>query len=356
MDTPDSTAPRARFDELTIENHAGHLPDEMREAFRWLATFCREDCNRDIHRLTERFKLVGIYHDSTTWSKILRGCWNRDKHGTPLVNPVISQEKFMTAVEALRNNVRAEALRGKVPFVETTTARSIMDYIELKCSPDRVNKFGVVVGPTGGQKTATFREFMRRRNHGTTRWMEAPENGSLSDLLNSLMAAFGYSTDSNLGRKRATLFEAVKPHHCLIVDNTQDLYRKDSKDQPAFSFLRRLQEVTGCTIILSITSDFERVLLEGLIRGYFEQFEGRSGGRRKWLRLPEFAPEEDVLAIAQAFGLQDARKHAKELVAISREPGRIRRLFEDLQEGKLLANAAKAKLTMEHVREARGEE
>jgi len=359
MDKPDTAAAAGRavrFDEPTIENHAQHMPEELREAYRWLATFTREECYRDLHRLTERFRLVGIYHDTTTWSKILRGLWGRDRSGAPLASPVISAEKFLTAVEALRNNVRAESLRGKVPFVETSTARSIMDYVELKCAPDRVNKFGVVVGPTGGQKTATFREFVRRRNHGSTRWLEAPENGALGDLLTSLMVTFGYSHGGNSNQRRAALFEAVKPHHCLIIDNTQDLYRKDSKDQAAFSFLRRLQEVTGCTVILSITTDFERVLMEGLIRGYFEQFEGRSGGRRKWLRLPEYAPDDDVLQVAQAFGLQEARKHQKELVVISREPGRIRRLFEDLQEGKLLANATKEKLTMDHVREARGED
>lgn len=358
MDTPsnDNNAPRAKFDERSIEDHALHLPEEMRESFRWLAVFCREECNRDIHRLTDRFKLVGVYHDSTTWSKILRGFWQRDKNGDPLPNPVISQEKFLTAIEALRSNVRAEALRGKVPFVETTTARSMIDFMELKCAPDRVNKFGVIVGPTGGQKTATFKEFVRRRNHGNTRWVEAPENGLLSDLLAQLNVMFGYSDRCTPGRKRAILFSVIKDHHCLIIDNTQDLYRQGSQEQPAFSFLRRLQEVTGCTIILSITTDFERTLMAGLIKGYFEQFEGRSGGRRKWLRLPEYAPEDDVLAIAQAFGLQEAKKHLKELIQISREPGRIRRLFEDLQEGKLLANAAKAKFTIEHLREARGEE
>ena len=345
-----------RFDEQTIENHAAHLPEEMREDYRWLLSFTRDACHRDIHRLTESFRKVGIYHDETTWSKIIRGLWNRDKFGRETAAPVISQEKFQTAIEALRTNVRAESLRGRVPFVETTTARSIMDYIDLKCAPDRINRFGVIVGPTGSQKTASFQEQYRRRNHGQTKLIESPEGGSASDLLASLMSAFGYSSGGNLTQRRSTLLAAVKPHHCIIIDNAQDLYRKESKDQPAFSFLRRLQEVTGCTIILSITTDFERTLMEGLIKGYFEQFEGRSGGRRKWLRLPEYAPEDDVLAIAQAFGLQDARRHVKELTTISREAGRIRRLFEDLQEAKILANADKAKLTIEHVREARGDE
>ena len=345
-----------RLDETVIESHVAHLPDEMREPFRWLAGFTRSECARDLGRLTDRFRKVGVYHDATTWSKVLRGQWNKDRNGKPRPAPVISQEKFLTAVEALRNNVRAESLRGKVPFVETTTAKSIIDYCEMKCAPDRVNRFGVIVGPTGGQKTATFREFTRRRNHGSTHWVEAPETGAMGELIAQLTVSFGFSAKGTIPQRRSQLFASIRPHHCLIIDNTQDLYRRDERDQPAFSFLRRLQEVTGCTVILSITTDFERKLLEGLIAGYFEQFEGRSGGRRSWLRLPEYAPEEDVLMIAQAFGFQETRKHVKGLVAISREPGRIRRLFEDLQSAKLLANAANEKLTWAHIQEARGEE
>ena len=351
----ESTNNPINYDEVTIEQEAAHLPESMREDYRWLKVFAREECGRAVLRLTERFQSVGVMHDSTTWSKIMRGRWNRNPHGDPLPSPVISQEKFQAAVERLRADVRAGAMRGRVPYTETSSGLSMFGYMDRLVASDRINKFGVIVGPTGSQKTATFREFERRRNHASTHWIECPENGSLSDLLAMLAARFGYRRNA-INRAKSTLLTCVKSHHLLILDNAQDLWKPGSLTQPAFSFLRRLQDVTGCTIVLSITNTFEQQLLDGLIRGYFEQFEGRSGGRNKWLRLPEYAPEDDVLAIAQAFGLQDARKHLKALVAISREPGRIRRLFEDLQEAKILANAEKAKLTMDHVRTARGED
>ena len=184
-------SPRAKFDERTIEDHALHLPEEMRDAYRWLATFTREECNQDIHRLTERFKIVGVYHDTTTWSKILRGFWNRNKDRNPLANPVISQEKFLTSVEALRTNVRRSPLRGKIPFVETSTASSIMDFI-VEVRPRSREQIRRDRRSHRRTKTATFKEFTRRRNHGSTRWVK-PREWSVGDLLAQLSVTFGYS-------------------------------------------------------------------------------------------------------------------------------------------------------------------
>lgn len=353
MENEASAKNTIRYDDSTIEHEAAHMPDELRDDYRWLKAFVREECSRDIHRLTERFGKVGVYHDATTWSKILRGQWNRDRNGVPLPSPVIAADRLSAAVAILRADVHAAALRGRVPFIDTTTTQSIMDYIDALCVSDRINKFGVVVGYTGSQKTASFREFERRRNHGRTRWIEAPENGAMGEFITLLGVAFGYSKQSSASKIRANLMDTVRPHHCLIVDNCQDLYREKDRRQPAFSYLRRLQDVTGCTVVLSITTEFHGILTSSMAKGYFEQFEGRSGGRHKWLILPEYPPDDDVLAIAKGFGLEDARKHLKELVKISREPGRVRRLFEDLQEARIIANSQKTRLTIDHVREAR---
>lgn len=341
-----------RWDDLTIQGEAVAFPPDLRPDYIWLKSFTRDALARDLDLLTERFKAVGVFRDKGTWSKILRGLWARDAKGAPRATPVISAENFATDVEALRTNTRAEALRGRVPFVMTSTAKEIFRYIDMKRDPARVNQFGVIVGPTGAQKTATYKEYTRQRNHGSTRWFEAPENGALVEFVTRL--AHDMSAQTAQDKKRAHLLKSLKPGMCVIIDNVQDLYRSEWGDrQPAFSFLRRLQDETGCAIILSITPTFERQLVGKMMSGYFEQFEGRSGGSKRWLRLPEFAPDEDVLAIAQAFELREAKKHLKELVAISREPGRIRRLFEDLQDARILAG--KDPLTMEHVREAREE-
>ena len=353
MDKHNTPSAHIRWDDITIDRETVYLPEELRDGYRWLKTYVRDVLARDLDRLIDAFRKQGIYHDKTSWAKILRGRWNRNAQGGKLPSPVLRAENVAIAIEALRSNTRAESLRGEVPFVMTSTAQRIFDYIDLKRAPGRVNRFGIVVGPTGAQKTASFKEYRRQRNHGSTDWIEAPENGALGEFVTRLAGDLAVKTSTD--KKRAHLLKSIRSTRCIIIDNCQDLYRPEWQDrQPAFSYMRRLQDETGCAIILSITPTFERVLAGQAMAAFFEQFEGRSGGQRNWLRLPEYAPDEDVVAIAEAFRLVDAKKHLKYLVKISREPGRIRRLFEDLQDARMMAGDGD--LEIDHLREARGEE
>lgn len=352
---PESTS-RLVLDAITLETKAQHLPEPMRDDFVWLGTYTREECNRDIDLLWEKFKALGIVHDKTTWSKILRGFWNHTADGRECP-PCLAEEKFIKAVGALRKDARIKEQGGRVPFVMTPTAKDIFNYIDTKRAPDRVNKFGIIIGETGSQKTSATQEYARQNNHGLVVRVEAPETPSMSQFMTDLAKAYGYSAQASYSRKKTYVLEAVNHKKTIIVENIQRLYDPRHGDrQPIFSFLQKLQEDTGCTIILTLTPTFERTLLAGLQRGFFEQFEGRAGGRRTFLRLPAYPPEEDVVMIAKAFGLRDAERHADYLVTISREEGRIRRLFEDLQAAKISAEAEKEKLTISHVKAERGED
>lgn len=340
-----------RWSDLDIERECAHYPTELREHYQWLKLYTRDQCIKDVAVLTDAMRRVGVDRDRTTWSRILRGRWNRDARGQLLTAPIVTLEKLIAEITALRSNVRVESLRGRIPFVYTSTVTTIHNYIDLKRSADRVNRFGIVVGATGTGKTAAFKEYRRIHNHGATWWFEAPANGSLGAFISRLSACSGLSEQTAIAKQRAHLLKVVRPDKTILIDNTQDIYRQGRVEQPAFSYLRELQDETGCCIILSITPTFERVLVDGLISGYFEQFEGRSGGRRKWLRLPEYPTDEDVLAIAEAFGIKDAKAHRKDLVALARRPGRIRPLFDDLQDAKLLAASQKEPLAWSHVEE-----
>lgn len=351
----DHQGPSIRWDDLTIEREKLHLPEELREDYRWLKAYVREAHHRDLDSLFETAQRLGLNHDKTTWAKILRGRWNRSPKGDVLPSPVISQEKLGRAIAQLRQAASNEASRGKVPFVMTTVSQSIFDWIDMKRGLNRVNRFGIVVGPTGSSKTATFREYERQRNHGLTSWFEAPASGLLTEFITRLGTCMGIAAKTGMGQKRAHILRGTSESKVIIVDNAQDLYRP-GRDLAAFTFLRQLQDETNCVVILSITPTFERELVQGMLSSYWEQFVGRSGGTRKWLRLPANPPEEDVLMIAEAFGFRDAKKHLKQLVAITREQGRIRILFDDLQDAKRLASIRKEALTIDHLVEVRGED
>lgn len=359
-----------RLDHVTLETRAAHLPESMRENLVWLGAFVRDACNRDFEILTQRMTDLGYKHEKSTWSKVLKGQWQHDAKGRRTEFPIISEDRFNRAVNALRKDEAEREQMGAVPFVNTPTARSIQNYLTLKRLPERVCKFGVVIGETGTQKTASFKEYRRLNNHGTTALVEAPERPSMGQFMTDLAREFGYSTQSGYQKKKDYVLQAVKRRTMIIVDNVQRLYDPKFKgNQPIFNFLQKLQEDTGCTIIICFTPTFEKTFTEGFLyddakkrysspkRGadtFFEQFIGRAGGIRSFLRLPEYPTEADVEAIATALRVRGAdNKAAKaELYDLACEPGRIRRLFEVLQQAKADADAEGQPLHMNHVRAA----
>lgn len=345
------------LDAITLERRAEYYPPEVREPFIWLGSYVREECARDLDLLLGRTEKLGIGFDKTTWSRILRGYLTRDSEGNNLPHPIVSVPKLLKAIDALRKDARIKELGGRIPFVITGTARKIFDYIDLKRSPDRVNKFGVVIGETGTQKTACFREYCRLNNHGACVWVDAPARGSMYQFKTDLAARYGCHANTNSAGKEQRIAEAVNERKTVIVENVQRLYdRSAGSRQPIFEYVQSLQEKTGCTIILSFTPSFDLTFQSGAAQGFFEQFIGRSGGQKAFLRLDPFPPEDDCVAIAQAFGLRDAERHADYLVKMAREPGRVRVLFEALQQAKIRAEAQGEKLTLSQVKYARGEE
>lgn len=349
--------PLMKLDTPSIEDRARRYPADLQEPYVWLCCYLREECARDLDLLTERAGKLGITFDKTTWSRVIRGRWNTDAEGHVIDTPIVAMPKLIRAIDALRKDSRIKEQGGRIPFVVTTVAQSIWDYIDTKRASDRVCKFGVVIGETGNQKTASFREYCRRNNHGACSWVDAPETPNMTRFKTDLAFRYGAPVDLSTPRKEIAIRRAVNDRRTIIVENVQRLYDPRAEgNQPIFNYLQKLQEDTGCTVIISFTPTFERTFTSGRARGFFEQFEGRAGGNRTFLRLEEFPPEEDVIMIAEAFKLREAAKHQDYLVKLSREPGRIRILFETLQSARIHAERKSQPLTISHLKHVRDED
>jgi DNA transposition AAA+ family ATPase len=342
------------LDVARLETVAAQYPEPMREPLMWLGGYIREECRRNLDVLEHEVKQLGFETTASTFSKILRGKWNKDSEGE-IIGPVLKQSVFLNIVTRLRQQSQISAMAGKVAFIETDTWNLISNYIDIRRAPDRICKFGLIIGPTGSQKTACYREYCLRNNHGACMWIESPDRPSLSQFLGDLGRCFGCSMQIAPVRRREIIRQSVNSRKTIIVDNIQrQLIDSAGGDQPLFSYLQKMQDETGCTVILSATQDFKHKFTAGQSQGYFEQFEGRCGGASEFLELPERTPIEDILQIAQAFRLRDAEKHAAYLERVSARRGRVRVLFNCLQTARQAAGDKD--LTIKHVKAALGEE
>lgn len=347
---------KLRLDDGSIRDVAASYPPEVQEDVMWLAIYARERCSRQLSVLEGIVKKLGFSSSASIFYKIFTGRYFLPDPKRP--GKIIgSVQNFAQLVGTLRSHYRIQQVTGKIPFIETPTWELIEDYITVRRAPDRICKFGVIIGPTGAQKSESFREYVRRNNHGKCVHLESPHSGSMSQFITDLAGKYGASVWSNQQNKLAMILDSVDAKRTIIVDNVQRLYDvKAAGDQPVFNFLQKLQDDTDCTVILSFTPDFEKVMTKEMDRGYFEQFEGRTGGRGSFLHLDEKASRDDVLAIARGFDLRfDEKADIEYLEKLAHSPGRIRILFSALQDAQQLAQATGAALDIDHIREVRGE-
>jgi DNA transposition AAA+ family ATPase len=345
------------YEVAALEAIAETYPVEMREDFLWLAGYIRNACARNLDVVEQKLKRLGIETTSSTISKVLRGRWQKDARNERLESPVIKLRSFTAMDEKLREESKLEDMAGKVAFVETPTWKMIESYIDIRRAPQRICKFGFITGPTGSQKTECFKQYRVRNNHGACVWLEAPERPLFGQFIRDLGSAYGCSEYISGTQRLIRIRECVNDRRTIIVDNIQRLYReRDHGDQVVFNFLQKLQDETGCTVILSATPAFNAKFTSGMAQGYFAQFVGRCGGKREFLRLPDQPESDDLLEIGKAFGLQSAEKHLKLLEGLAREGYGVRPVFQTLQSAKQIAEMDGQKLTIEHVKQALGEE
>lgn len=359
MTTPTGFVNGERF--LSLDVNAVDIatqayPDNLQEPVQWLASYVRNRCNKSVSTLAAHVAALGFDHSGTTFSRVLRGQWKTDAAGNPTASPIISAEKLLLVIEKLRDREAMREVKGGIGFVKTETFGLIQDHIEVRRSPDRICKWGFIYGVTGSQKSASFKQVERAIGERHCLHVESPEKPSTVKLIRSIVRKLGGSLTTGSERMVEKIYQCVNRRCVIIVDNVQRLYKpRDGWNQPAFNFLAKLQEETECVIILSATLEFAGVMESNLEAGFFEQFEGRVGGRSEFLEVPEYASPEDVLKIAAAFGLADAAQHLDYLVKVSRMPGRIRILFQRLQTAGEFAEASGEELKIEHVKLSMGD-
>jgi hypothetical protein len=328
---PRSANSRTRKSVAQLEAAVEHYPEKIRTETIWLQGFLLDHCKNNIDQLRSIAAKHGTDRSREYFSNLVDGHQFTNKPSSWKPDGE-AWNSFLELMAQLRRYEIRVKHSGQMEFVQTPTYLCISNFITAKRAHGEVCKFGGIVGPTGSQKSESFRFYRALNNHGAVEHVEAPANGKLGTLQEKIARAYHSTGNQILRRREACVRENVNETRCMILDNVQDMYdpRAGSR-QPCFNWLRELQDDTRCTIILSFTDDFlKQDLTGGVAKGYFEQFLGRMGGLRDMLKLPQFTPASDIRVIARAFGL-DAKKAIELLTNWSQEPGRIRIVFKRLQ-------------------------
>lgn len=345
-----------KLDAASLTAKAERLPEAVQSQFLWLGAYCRTECQGDVKILHERFKKLDVDHNITSWQKILRGQFYHDASGLRQKHPAISEINFKEAVRTLQENAHRFSGEGTIGFVLTPSAQTMVDYVDLKAAPYRINRCGMIIGETGNSKSATM-NYYKCQHPSHVLLTEAPYRPSSNLLAEALADCLGYGDQNSKRRKERYLQDNLTSEHRVIIENIQRIYDPSlEENQQSFSLLQRLQEQTHCCLIFTLTPLAEKKMLRGAQKEFFEQFIGRCGGVRGLLRLPAYPSEEDVLAIARAYAMKDADKSLTYLSKFAREQGRIRPLFEYFQNAKLLADDQKQPLTIKHLQAVRGDD
>ena len=332
-----------------LEKGISHYPEPISTDARWLQGFFLDHCQANV--LTLRHIAAKLGHDKSTeyFYNFLHGYNFNSATGT-WVKGGKAWTEFLEMADSLRRYQQQAARAGRLQFVQTPTYHCVANFITAKRALSAVCKIGGIIAPTGGQTSESFKFYRDLNNHGQVTHLEAPASGSLTNLQCKILEQYhvtGVKLTYTATRAQA-LRDNVNETRCIIIDNAQVLYKASAgADQPCFNWLREIYDDKRPTIILKFTEEFLKDLNQGAAKGYFEQFIGRMGGLNSILRLPEFAPAADLRVIARSFGL-DAGKTAMEfLYKWSRQPGRIRIVFDRLQLAQTIARAeGRARITL----------
>lgn len=257
------------------------LPDDQREAIRWLHAFSREN-GWTLHRLSDEIKL-----SNTVLYRVFTG-----KYPAKLDNVVEKIRSYRTALGLKRAD--------DVQFVETSISKRIFKAAEWALSSSSIV---FVFGNRGLGKTFSFEEFRRTHNHGTTKLVRMPASAGVQLMMQEFARACYISPKTCFDNLRESVLRSLDKTNLLIVDELHQVFLSYQKGSAikCLEVIREIHDRTGCGMVLSGTNQLKENILLGQHRELLEQFTDRGVLQ---VQLPTTVPRGDVLAIASAYGIK----------------------------------------------------
>jgi len=307
----------------------GGATEEQAQLIEWAYHYCCTELERSKSRLADA---VG-YHEQNLW-KLFMGTYEG------------SIDNVCDALESARIRALTIVSTG---FVETPVTRKIWEACDYAA---RMNAMVVIRGQTGRSKTIAAREWCRRNNHGRAVYYECEENTTYARLLAGVAGAMSISRNRTSAMYRHSIERQVSRRNTIVIDEAGHLCSARRSDTRAFDFLRAIHDARHCGVVLIFTDYYWDLVTTGKMSGFFEQFLGRIAYQ---LAVPQdtiFAGE--VNAVCRAFCERPDDLMLREAAKIaSGNDGKIRTLFQHLQNASTYARGKNESLSGKHLRMAR---
>ena len=265
------------------------LPEEQREAIRWLDQHCRTArlTLRDV--ASQIVKDDGQPYSMASLYAVLTG--KRSDEGAGV-------ERVCEAILRFKRRTLETAPRMSTGFIETDLSRLMFGAFRRALDHHRLS---FVFGESQIGKTAAAVEFQRQNNHGKTVMIRMPTGGSLTTLSDEMSQMFGIARN-NLAGGRRRVMDCFDESNLLIVDECQHALHTRSGISRSLEFLREIYDRRRCGMVLIGNYAFKGALENSSVLK--QLWRRRSPG--SVVHLPEVPGPRDIVRFAAAFGLPPA--------------------------------------------------
>ena len=219
----------------------------------WLHGYTTDELGGSRSRLCE---MVGV-----TWSPLSKIWCGRYE---------ASIEQSMQKVRIFRRKVETTVRKR---FISTLVTQRIMALCDVAMQRAVMV---MISGATGRSKTHTLLEWKHQNNHGRAVYVYCRKSGGIKGLLDSVAEALNISPSRTAPALKKAIEQSLDQRNVLILDEFAHLYpvgRRGSID--AIEWVREIQEICGCGIVLCATDGLEALLRSGPYAQWFDQFVGR---------------------------------------------------------------------------------
>lgn len=185
-----------------------------------------------------------------------------------------SYDGIVEAVARFKKVADERAKRKQIGFVETSAWQKITRVCNAALY-DNMPAF--IYGASQIGKTECLKEFARRNNHGTTRYVRMPSSPSFQYFLKIVAEACYISPRQQQDVLRRRIMDALDSRNLLVIDEVHQAMCTASElaARKVIEFLREIYDRTGCGIVLCGTKVFRDEFEAGRQKLIFDQFRRR---------------------------------------------------------------------------------